>query len=178
MAGKGSGIYIWAGTGTAGGDTYKEPGKLYLGIPVGTIGFDQNGASTGNVYFWSGSAWESTGQKIGNYLSGSGDGTSFMPSNYSGILIATITSQAEPLATGAHKIPVISAHAVTTDHFIVAFARTEVEAKAIVDAGEGHPIFGATPIAPLLNKFSDAPSFMAFKRVSAADQNFYLPQGT
>lgn len=59
---KNTGVYVWAGAGAAGGDAYKQPGERYLGIPVGATGIDQDGIAAGTVYYWSSTAWVSTGQ--------------------------------------------------------------------------------------------------------------------
>lgn len=67
MSGKGDGIIIWAGAGAAGGDEYKQPNERFSGIPIGTIGFNQDGAATANVYHWNGGAWIDTGQTVAGY---------------------------------------------------------------------------------------------------------------
>lgn len=68
MSGKGNGIIVWAGAGTAGGDEYKQPGERFSGIAIGTIGFNQDGAPTGNVYHWNGYAWIDTGLTVVGYI--------------------------------------------------------------------------------------------------------------
>ena len=68
MSGKGNGIIIWAGAGTAGGDEYKQSSERFSGIAVSTIGFNQDGASTGNVYHCNGDAWIDTGLTVLGYI--------------------------------------------------------------------------------------------------------------
>jgi len=68
MAGKGDGIYVWAGAGTDGGDEHKKTGEKSLGIPIGTIGFNNDGASTANVYIWTGVIWADTTQTVAGFF--------------------------------------------------------------------------------------------------------------
>lgn len=67
MSGKGNGIYMWAGAGTTGGDEHIKSNERYGGIPIGTIGFNSDGADSGNVYHWNGQSWADTGQTVAGF---------------------------------------------------------------------------------------------------------------
>ena len=67
MTGKGSGIYMWAGAGAIGGDMFITADKKFGDIPVGAIGFDSDGATTGAVYHWNGQSWIATGQTVAGF---------------------------------------------------------------------------------------------------------------
>lgn len=108
--------------------------------------------------------------------SNDGDGSAIAPSNYSAPLTAAAASATETLATGATKAIIRSTHGTTTNYFLVAIADSAAAAKAIVDAGEGYPVYGLEKIV-LNNPYADAPAYLAYIRVSAADQAFHVIQG-
>jgi len=70
MSGKSNGLYIWSTTGAAGGDVYKDniAGKRYFGIPIGSIGYDQDGIAAASVFHWTGEAWTDTGQTVAGFF--------------------------------------------------------------------------------------------------------------
>lgn len=68
MSGRGEGIIIWSGAGTTGGDEHIKSGERFGGIMIGTIGFNNDGIDTANVYIWTGVAWTDTTQIVSGFF--------------------------------------------------------------------------------------------------------------
>ena len=101
-----------------------------------------------------------------------------VPSNYSAPLTAAAASSTETIDASVKRVYIRSTHATVTNYFLIAFGDSVANAKAIVDAGEGIPVYGLEKISlGVPTSLQGSTSYLAYIRVSASDQTFHVTQG-